>query len=117
MERKREDEAEPLFRECLKFREQHAPDFWRTFETKSLLGGSLIGQKKFAEAEPLLLAGYEGIEQHEAKLEPIYRPRLTSTIERLVQFFELTGDSAQAEHRAGRLSATHSVKPAETKTN
>jgi hypothetical protein len=28
---------------------------WQTFRAESLLGGSLAGQKKFAEAEPLLL--------------------------------------------------------------
>ena len=41
---------------------------WTTFNTKSLLGASLLGQKKYAEAEPLLVAGYSGLKQREAKI-------------------------------------------------
>src|SRR5262249_2408509 len=54
-------EAEPLLRACLAIQTKKAPDEWRTFETRSLLGASLLGQKKYAEAEPLLLQGYEGM--------------------------------------------------------
>jgi len=35
-----------------------------------MLGGSLLGQKKYAEAEPLLLSGYEGMKQREVKIPP-----------------------------------------------
>ena len=41
--------------------------------TKSMLGGALLGQKKYAEAEPLLLAGYEGTKQREATIPPQIR--------------------------------------------
>ena len=54
-------EAERLARECLTIREIQIPDDWRTFNARSMLGGSLLGQKKYAEAEPLLLAGYQGM--------------------------------------------------------
>ncbi len=30
-----------------------------------MLGGALLGQKKYAEAEPLLLQGYEGMKARE----------------------------------------------------
>ena len=33
------DEAEPLIREALTIREKVEPDDWRTFNTKSMLGG------------------------------------------------------------------------------
>jgi tetratricopeptide (TPR) repeat protein len=56
-------EAEPLLREYLAIREKQAPDAWQTFETKAQLGGVLLAQKKYADAEPLLLAGYEGLRQ------------------------------------------------------
>ena len=55
-------EAEPLLRECLAIREKTQPDVWPTFNTQSLLGGALLGQKKYADAEPLLLAGLRGDE-------------------------------------------------------
>jgi hypothetical protein len=37
-----------------------APDAWQTHNTKSMLGGARLGQKKYADTEPLLVAGYEG---------------------------------------------------------
>src|SRR5207249_1243687 len=61
-------EAEPLLRECLLIRAQAEPDSWGTFITKSLLGGALLGQKRYADAEPLLLAGYEGMKERAAKI-------------------------------------------------
>ena len=61
-------EAEAILRECLAIREKAQPDDWTTFNTRSQLGGSLMGQKKFAEAEPLILAGYEGMKAREAKI-------------------------------------------------
>ena len=47
-----------------------------------------MGQKKYAEAEPLLLAGYEGMKQREAKIPPQGKVRLTEALERLVQVDE-----------------------------
>ena len=60
-------EAEPVLRECLAVREKSQPDDWITFNTRSMLGDSLLGQKKFAEAVTLILAGYEGMKAREAK--------------------------------------------------
>ena len=37
---------------------------------ESLLGGALLGQKKYADAEPLLLPGYEGMKQRETTIPP-----------------------------------------------
>ncbi len=59
-------EAEPLARDCLQIRETKFPDDWQTFSAKWLLGDLLLRQKKYAEAEPLLVSGYTGL--HEAKL-------------------------------------------------
>lgn len=58
-------EAEPLLREALAVREKKQPDHWVTFNTQSMLGGALLGQKKYADAEPLLVQGYEGMKAHE----------------------------------------------------
>ncbi len=60
-------EAEPLLRECLAIREKTQADEWTTFSTKSMLGGALLGQKKYADAGPLLLAGYEGMKHARQK--------------------------------------------------
>jgi len=89
-------EAEGLARECLAIRERNIPDDWRTFNARSMLGGSLLGQKKYAEAEPLLLSGYEGMRQREARIPLEGKPRLTETLQRLVQLYEATDRPDQA---------------------
>ncbi len=63
LEQKKWTEAESFLRECLAIREKTQPDVWSTFNTKSTLGGALLGQKKYADAEPLLLTGYEEMKQ------------------------------------------------------
>jgi serine/threonine protein kinase/tetratricopeptide (TPR) repeat protein len=83
--------AEKLLHESLAIRERKEPEDWRTFNTKSMLGASLLGQKRFAEAEPLLLAGYEGMKQRETKIPPEGKVRLTDALERLVQLHDAWG--------------------------
>ena len=84
-------EAEPLARECLAIDEKRLPDNWRTFNAKSMLGGSLLGQKKSAEAEPLLLSGYEGLKQREDKIPFNSRSCLEEARDRLLRLHEATG--------------------------
>jgi tetratricopeptide (TPR) repeat protein len=80
-------EAEPLLRESLTIRETKQPDDWTTFNTRSLLGGSLLGQKKFAEAELLLLQGYEGLNAREQTIPPQGAIRIPEALERLVALY------------------------------
>lgn len=54
-------ESEPLAREAFEVNQKKQPDDWQRFRAESLLGASLAGQKKYAEAEPLLLEGYQGM--------------------------------------------------------
>jgi tetratricopeptide (TPR) repeat protein len=81
-------DAESLLRDILSVREQKQPDDWATFHAKSLLGAALLGQKKYAEAEPLLVQGYEGMKQREMKTPPTPRFRLVEALERLVKLYE-----------------------------
>jgi hypothetical protein len=62
-----------------------------------MLGDSLLAQKKYGDAEPLLLAGYEGMSQREAKIPAQGKVCLTEAVERLVQFYEATGNQEQAD--------------------
>ncbi len=78
-------EAEPLLRECLANREKSQPDVWSTFNTKSQLGGALLGQKKFADAERLLLAGYEGMKEREKTIPEQGKIRLAEALDRLIE--------------------------------
>jgi eukaryotic-like serine/threonine-protein kinase len=106
-------EAEPLARECLAIRERQIPDEWLTFNTRSLLGTSLLGQKKYTEAEPLLLAGYEGMKQREEKvLAGGGRSRLKETLQRLVQLYEATARPDQAAEWKQKLAELESLQGA-----
>ena len=53
-----------------------------------MLGSDLLGQKKYTEAEPLLLAGYEGLKRREGTLPPPLRDRPTLALRTLVQLYE-----------------------------
>ena len=83
-------EAEPLLRECLAVREKVQPDAWTTFNTKSMLGGTLLGQGKYAEAGPLLVAGYEGLKQRERTIPPPGGTRIPEALDRLVDLSAAT---------------------------
>jgi hypothetical protein len=81
-------EAETILRDCLALREKNQPAAWTTFETRSLLGGALLGQKKYAAAEPLLLAGYEGMKQRQRNIPPQRKIQLVYSLQRLVQLYD-----------------------------
>jgi eukaryotic-like serine/threonine-protein kinase len=74
--------SEPIARENLEFNEKEQPDNWQRFRAESLLGATLTGQKKYTEAEPLLLAGYQGMLARKDKdgspefVSPGLRPRM-----------------------------------------
>lgn len=81
-------DAEVLLRECLAIRESKQPDNLKTFNAKSMLGGALLGQRQYADAEPLLLAGYEGLQARKAEIrDPEFIRYLTEALERLVQLY------------------------------
>src|SRR5262249_2464657 len=65
-------EAETLLRECLAIREKIEPDAWTTFNARSLLGWSLLGQQKDAQAEPQRVRAYEGMKQRVAQIPPAF---------------------------------------------
>jgi serine/threonine-protein kinase len=89
-------EAEKLLRDCLTLREKQIPDDWRRFNSMSMLGGALLEQKKFSEAEPYLLGGYQGMQEREAKIPPGSKARLKETLQRLVQLYDAQGHPDQA---------------------
>jgi hypothetical protein len=73
-------------------REEKEPESFMTFNAKSMLGEALLGQKRYADAEPLLVRGYEGMKQREAKLPAIGiaegKVRLNEALDRLVQLYD-----------------------------
>jgi serine/threonine protein kinase/TolA-binding protein len=91
------DRAESVLRTCIATREQTDADGWRTFWSRSLLGGALLGQKKYAEAEPLLLGGYEGMKVRESTIPVPERARIAEALDRLVQLYDAWGKKEEAQ--------------------
>ena len=98
--------AEPLLRESLGVREQVLPDDWSRFHTASLLGGSLLGQGRYAQAEPLLVSGYEGLKAREKSIPPQGDTLLLEAAGRILKLYECWGKPEKvAEWRAKLASA------------
>jgi len=105
-------EAEVVVREALTIRDAKEPDEWRTFNTKSMLGGALLGQKKYAEAEPLLKAGYEGMKQRDEKIPPEGKVRLAEALDRLIEFADATGKVENAKKWKEEKAKPHGASTA-----
>src|SRR5262249_30644539 len=102
-------DAEPVLRECLTLREKAWPDAWTTFNTRSLLGESLLGQKKYADAEPLLVKGYEGMKQREKTIPPQGSSRIPEALDRLIGLYTATNKPNEVKKwQAERARYPHS---------
>ncbi|HEX2341792.1 MAG TPA: serine/threonine-protein kinase, partial [Vicinamibacterales bacterium] len=89
-------QAEALLREALKGYLKVRPDFWARFDVESTLGASLAGQRRYAEAEPLLLSGYEGMSRLEASIPPVNKPSLQRAGEWIDALYQSSGRPAKA---------------------
>lgn len=89
---KKPADAELSLREALSIREKKEPYAWTTFYTQVLLGASLLGQKQWDDAEPLMLAGYEGMKRRTGRPEDAPPSAvLTETLAWVVQLYEAAG--------------------------
>jgi hypothetical protein len=96
-------EAEALLRECLTIRQKKKPYHWETFESQSQLGDVLVSQKNYAEAEPFLLRGYDGLQRRKAFIYEFHRSSLTEAAERLVRLYEATNHPEKAREWREKL--------------
>ncbi|CAN5302258.1 hypothetical protein BH11PLA2_BH11PLA2_31700 [soil metagenome] len=115
-------EAEALFRECLTIRETTEPDLWRTHYTKLLLGETLLGQKQYTAAQPLILAGYKGMKEREKTIPPSSRTCIPQALDRLVELYTTLEQPAevqkwQTERAKYAPSAAPFVPPTKSVTN
>jgi len=89
-------ESEPLAREAVQFYESKQPDQWNRFYAESLLGVSLAGQKKYSDAEPLLLKGYQGMLARQGQISVPDRYFMDRGREWLVQLYSAWGKPHKA---------------------
>jgi eukaryotic-like serine/threonine-protein kinase len=89
-------ESEPLARKALEYDRTKQSDDWQQLRAESLLGASLSGQKKYAEAEPLLLEGYKGMLARKDQIAIPDRYHLDRAHEWLVQLYVAWGKPQKA---------------------
>jgi len=97
------EEAEALARECLRIRLAAATDskWWAIADTKSALGGALVGLGRFDEAEPLLLEGFQGL----VDAPDAWPARKREALTRIILLYEEWNKPAQAAQWRAKLKA------------
>jgi hypothetical protein len=96
--------AEKHLRECLAIREKVEPGAWTTFSAQMMLGAALVGQKKYADGESLLLRGYEGLKKREDTIPSQFRDAwLRYVLERMVQLYDAWNKPDEAEKWRAKL--------------
>jgi tetratricopeptide (TPR) repeat protein len=96
-------EAETLLRSLLSLYEKIGSNSWLRFHTQSQLGASLTAQRKFAQAEPFLLAGYNGMLERQASIPAANRPDQEASGARLIQLYQLWGQPEKAAEWGKKL--------------
>jgi tetratricopeptide (TPR) repeat protein len=89
-------ESEALARGAETMEQTKRPDGWLRFWAESLLGASLAGEKKYAEAEPLLLDGYRGMMERKDRIAVPKWRHLESSHEWIFQMYQAWGKPEKA---------------------
>jgi eukaryotic-like serine/threonine-protein kinase len=58
------------------------------YNSESLLGQSLAGERRYADAEPLLISGYQGLLERRAKIPAVSQPDVDSAVAQIVLLYE-----------------------------
>ena len=96
-----------LLNVCRGIREASEPDSWKTFNSRSKLGGALLHLKKYGEAERHLITGYEGLKAREKQIPPASRGCLVEAIDRLIKLFTLTNKPADVQKWQAKRAKYH----------
>jgi hypothetical protein len=79
---------------CVKLRAENLPEkHFMSALSKGALGEVLSSQKRFAEAEPLLVSSYQDLKQSQAANSP----RIRTALQRLVTLYEQWGKPEAAD--------------------
>jgi hypothetical protein len=89
--------AEELLLKALEIRQRETPDAWEIFQTRSLLGEALFRQDRFTDAEPHLVAGYEGLATRQDTIPPNVGTPIADALDRLIALYERLGQTAEVE--------------------
>lgn len=87
----RATEAESMAREALHIVEKTTPGDWGRYHLQSLLGAILTAEKRYADAEPLLVSGYDGLVQRIATIPNPDKPDVADAGRWIVELYEAWG--------------------------
>ena len=96
-------ESEPFARQATAEYAKAKPETWDRWYAKSLLGAILMEQGRYAEAEPELVSGYEGLFKTKQKMAADDRESLLNAGKWLVAVYERQGKSAKAAEWARKI--------------
>jgi serine/threonine protein kinase/tetratricopeptide (TPR) repeat protein len=105
--------AEGLLREALNSHDKSGADTWVRYNCESLLGASLLAQRKYAEAEPLLLSGYQGMLLRRTTMPWDRQMALNDAAERILQHYESWGKPEKVAEWREKLK----MKPADLRNH
>jgi serine/threonine protein kinase/tetratricopeptide (TPR) repeat protein len=89
-------QSEALAREAEGIEKTKRPDDWLRFWSESLVGASLVGETRYAEAEPLLIEGYRGMVERKDHVPAAKRGDLNSARVWIVQMYQAWGKPVKA---------------------
>jgi serine/threonine protein kinase len=104
LDERKYSQAEALLREAQKNYPKTMANTWNWSSTQSMLGASLAGQKKYREAEELLLSGYQGLKKQEAAIPATSRFRMELAGQWIVQLYKDWNKPQQATEWQEKLA-------------
>lgn len=106
-------QAEVVRQLCIDIRDKkHLPQ-WLTSIAQFTIGSTLLVQKKYVDAEPLLLKGFEGMAREKAMLSQD-KLRLSEALDRLIQLYTETNKPDEVKKwqaEKAKLNKTPEKKP------
>ncbi len=103
-------DAELTARECSELLAKKHPEDWLRFLAMSAWGAALAGQRKYPEAEPLLIGGYEELKAREARIPGSRKNELADAAARIVPFYLAWGQTKKADDWKARLAPAQATK-------
>jgi eukaryotic-like serine/threonine-protein kinase len=103
LQRKAYAESMATLRDALRLYEKIKPGGWQRYNCESALGASLAGLKHYADAETLLVSGYEGMRLRSANIPAASRPGVGEAAGWLVQLYRDWGKPEKATEWSQKL--------------
>jgi tetratricopeptide (TPR) repeat protein len=98
-------DAESVLRECVEIRAKAEPAAWTTHVARSLLGGALCAQGRFADAEPLVVGAVEALLAPDAKVPPVGRRRVDEARVRVLDLYTKWHEAEPGAGHDAKLAA------------